>query len=142
MARLNSPSNGIPSRNGTGVAFALVFTVLSLVAVYALRIAAVQSGVSEKLELITTTKVFSENPLSRHGPLAEHPMPLRTTYTGIAPLDKGLSFLVAAFMNGAAGWRDSFFVFMIYFLVSFFAIITIWAIESCRERNNGALTRL
>ncbi len=142
MARLNSPSSQIPSRNGAGVAFALSYTALSLVAVYAIRIAAVQSGVAEKMELIRTAGVFSEYPLDRRAPFAEHPMPLRTTYTGIAPLDQGFTFLVSAFMNGVAGWDEAFFVFTIYFLVSFFAIITIWSLEACRERNKGALTRL
>jgi hypothetical protein len=128
MARLSPP---LAHRNGTGVLFALVFTILSICAVYAIRIASIQSGIAEKMELITTVNRF-----------LEHPLPLRTTYTGIAPVDQGLSFLVAAFMNAASGWDAGFFVFLGYFLFSFFAVLAIWAIESCRERNRRALTRL
>ncbi|KIW73136.1 hypothetical protein PV04_01277 [Phialophora macrospora] len=127
MARPWSPP---AHRNGTGILFALIFIILSICAVYALRIASIQSGIAEKMELITTVHRF-----------VEHPLPLRTTYTGIAPVDRGLSFLVAAFMNAAAGWDTGFFVFLGYFLISFFAVLTIWAIESCRERNRRALTR-
>lgn len=69
---------------------------------------------------------------------SEHDLPLRTTYTGITLLDNGLAFLVAAFMNGAAGWDRGFFVLLVYFLLSFFPIVAIWAIESCRKRNSLA----
>ena len=131
MAQVTPPPNRIPNRNATGIIFALIFTALSLLAFYAIHVASVQAGVSEKMERITTINAFTE-----------YQMPLRTTYTGFTPLDKGLSFLVAAFMNGASGWDAGFFVFLIYFLVSFFAIVVIWAVESCRERNRGALTRL
>ncbi|OAP57534.1 hypothetical protein AYL99_08272 [Fonsecaea erecta] len=120
----------VAPRNGTGYLFAAIFAALSLLAVYMLRIASIRSGVADKMEHITTINQF-----------IEHPLRLRTTYTGLAPLDKGLSFLVAAFMNGAAGWDQGFFVFMMYFLFSFFPIVAIWAIESCRERNGLAWTR-
>ncbi|OAL40095.1 hypothetical protein AYO20_00513 [Fonsecaea nubica] len=122
--------NVASARNGVGYFFAIVFVALSLLAVYMLRVASIMSGVADKMEYITTNSQFTE-----------HSMELRTTYTGIAPLDKGLSFLVAAFMNGAAGWDRGFLVFMMYFLFSFFPIVSIWAIESCRERNGLALTR-
>ncbi|EXJ70237.1 uncharacterized protein A1O5_06305 [Cladophialophora psammophila CBS 110553] len=128
--RSTSSKNAVSPRNGTGYFFAIIFTALSLLAVYMLRIASIKSGVADKMEHITTINHFTE-----------HPLPLRTTYTGIAAVDKGLSFLVAAFMNGAAGWDKGFFVFMMYFLFSFFSILAIWAIESCRERNGLALTR-
>ncbi|OQV04581.1 hypothetical protein CLAIMM_09441 [Cladophialophora immunda] len=132
MAAGTRPSarNTIPSRNGTGYFFTAVFVALSMLAVYILRIASIRSGVSDKMEHITTINEFTE-----------HPLRLRTTYTGLAPVDKGLSFLVAAFMNGAAGWDQGFLVFMMYFLFSFFPIIAIWAIESGRDRNGLTLTR-
>jgi hypothetical protein len=130
MAQLSPPKHS-PSRNGAGYIFAGVFITLSILATYLIRVAAVQSGVSEKMEHVTTINRFTE-----------HPMPLRTTYTGVVPIDKGLSFLVAAFMNGASGWDEGFFVFTAYFLVSFFAIVSVWAVESCRERNARAWTRL
>ncbi|ETI28353.1 hypothetical protein G647_00802 [Cladophialophora carrionii CBS 160.54] len=127
---MTRPSAPPARRNGTGILFALIFAILSVCAVYALRIASVQSGIADKMERITTTHRFLEHPLS-----------LRTTYTGIAPVDQGLTFLVTAFMNAASGWDAGFFVFLGYFLVSFFAILTVWAVESCRERNGRALTR-
>ncbi len=121
----------LPSRNGVGWLFAGIFFVLSLLATYLIRIFAIQSGVSDKMESIAKTARFTE-----------HDMPLRTIYTGLPPLDDGLSFLVAAFMNGAAAWDGGFFVLLVYFLLSFFAIVAIWAVESCRERNSLALISL
>lgn len=119
-------------RNGAGYLFALIFLSLSLLGLYMIRVVAIQSGVSEKMEYI-----------GLHGKFVEHDdMPLRTEYTGIAQLDKGLSFLVAAFMNGAAGWDQGFTLLLFYFLVSFFPVVAIWAVESCRVRNRFALTRL
>ena len=118
-------------RSATGYLFVFIFTTLSLLAVYEIRITSINSGVSDKMEHITIVNRFTE-----------HPMLLRTAYTGIAPLDKGLSTLVAAFMNGASGWDQGFFVLLVYFLFSFFPIVSIWAIESCRTRNATSLTRL
>ncbi|PVH78698.1 hypothetical protein DL98DRAFT_421668 [Cadophora sp. DSE1049] len=60
---------------------------------------------------------------------------LRTKYTGIASLDYGLGFLVAAFLPGASGWDLNAQVQQIYFFVSFFPIVSIWSVEAGRKGN-------
>ncbi|KIX06405.1 uncharacterized protein Z518_04381 [Rhinocladiella mackenziei CBS 650.93] len=133
MVKTGSPSKmtktkNIPSRGGVGWLIAGIFLLLSLLATYLLRVMPITSGVSEKMEYIAKTARFPEQGI-----------PLRTTYTRIPPLDKGLSFLVAAFLHGAAGWDRGFYVLQVYFLISFFPVIAIWTVESCRRRNSLAL---
>ncbi|KAJ9620426.1 hypothetical protein H2204_012273 [Knufia peltigerae] len=70
----------------------------------------------------------------------EYSVPLRTTYTGLGPLDGFLQFLVTAFAPGAAGWDPAFHILQPYFLVSFFPLVSIFVIESGRKRNHHALT--
>lgn len=62
---------------------------------------------------------------------------LRRGYTGIRALDSGLSFLVAAFLPGAAGWDRNFQLLQAYFLFSFFSVLAIWSIEAARTRNKS-----
>ena len=108
-----------------------VFILLSMLATYYMRVATNLAGVGEKMEYINQIKSFPDNGI-----------PLRTIYTGIGPLDTFFSFLVSAFLSGAAGWDRGFYVLQSYFLVSFFPIVTIFSIESCRKRNHLALTSL
>ncbi|KAK3311780.1 hypothetical protein B0H66DRAFT_571455 [Apodospora peruviana] len=63
--------------------------------------------------------------------------PLRTRYTGLAWLDALLSMLVGAFMPGVAGWPELPTVRMqqMYFLVQWFAVVCVWAVEGYRVRN-------
>ena len=77
MAQPSSSPTQAPSRKATGYVFALIFTVLSILGILAIRVAAVQSGVGERCELIAATTQFQE-----------HPMLLRTQYTGIAAIDR------------------------------------------------------
>jgi hypothetical protein len=62
---------------------------------------------------------------------------LRRNYTGVHAIDMGLSFLVAAFLPGAAGWDRNFQLLQAYFLFSFFSLIAVWSVEACRTRNKG-----
>ena len=68
-----------------------------------------------------------------------HGIPIKTTYTGIAGVDYFLRFLVLAFISGPAGWDEGIRLQQIYFLLSFFSVISIWNLEACRERNVGKL---
>ncbi|KAK7894825.1 hypothetical protein LTR67_005564 [Exophiala xenobiotica] len=119
----------VKPRNGGGWLAAGVFILLSMLATYYMRVATNLAGIGEKMEYINQIKSFPDNGV-----------PLRTTYTGIGPLDTFFSFLVSAFLPGAAGWDRGFYVLQSYFLVSFFPIVTIISIESCRKRNHFALT--
>jgi hypothetical protein len=120
----------ITSRGTSGYLWGTAFLVCAAVAVFEIRIASVQSGVSEKLDLILAKNHF-----------IEHPMALRTRFFGIEAVDKILTWLTAVFMNASAGWDQAFFVQAAYFLTSFFPVLTMFLIESCRERNSNTILR-
>ncbi len=67
---------------------------------------------------------------------------LRRTYTGLAPVDAGLSFLVAAFMTGVRGLNDAFRLQQIHFLFSFLPVLTVWSVESARKGSAWAAISL
>lgn len=60
---------------------------------------------------------------------------LRRSYTGIAAVDTGLSFLVAAFLPGASGLNKAFQLQQAHFLFSFMPVLAILSVEASRERN-------
>lgn len=62
---------------------------------------------------------------------------LRRDYTGIAAVDFGLSFLVAAFYPGVrgAGMNGAFEQQQPYFLMSFGPILAAMSVEAGRSRN-------
>lgn len=119
------------SRGWSGRLAALFFLSLSLLAAKEMRLSGAASAVSGPMEAVVTSLNFPDNEYR-----------LRENYTGIAPLDFGLRFLVAAFLPGVAGWDKGFQIQQIYFLVSFFTIIAIWSVEAGRKRNSLALTSL
>jgi hypothetical protein len=67
---------------------------------------------------------------------------MRTRYTGIEVVDSGLLFLVAAFAAGPLGWDEGVRVQQLHFLVQFFAVIAVWNVEACRDRNSWKLISL
>ena len=119
------------SRGWTGRFVALFFLLLPLLAVKEMRLSKSASAVSEAVEVVVNSLKFPDNNYR-----------LRENYTGIAPLDSGLRFLVVAFLPGVAGWDKGFQIQQIYFLFSFFPIISIWSIEAGRKRSSLALTSL
>jgi len=119
------------SRGWPGRFAALYFLSLSILAAKDMRLSEVALAVSEPMEAVVNSLTFPDNKYR-----------LQEYYTGIAPLDFGLRFLVAAFLPGVAGWDKGFQIQQIYFLVSFFSIIAIWSVEAGRKRNALALTSL
>ncbi|KAH9895460.1 hypothetical protein F4778DRAFT_746962 [Xylariomycetidae sp. FL2044] len=82
-------------------------------------------------------------PLNFNGQVAaaryDNGLPMRTRYTGIAPLDNAVRFLVLSFVAGAAGWDDGVRAQQFHFLTSFFAVVCVLNVEACRRRNQGRL---
>lgn len=66
-----------------------------------------------------------------------HGFTLKTSYTGIGPVDALLSLLVAAFLPGIIGWEPQVRLQQIHFLFTFFSLCSITNIEANRERNRG-----
>lgn len=64
--------------------------------------------------------------------------PVKKRFTGIAPLDGILSFLVTAFIYGPTGWNEQFFWQQLHFLVQITPMIAVFNVEACRERNRGS----
>ena len=108
----------------------LVFLSLSAVAVYYMRIVPDQFGVSDSFTAIIAS--------GKH----QNGIPLRTEYSGIGRLDQGLAFLVVAFMPAAAEFDRAFYLQALHFLVVFFPAVAIWAVESCRKRNEWTMISL
>jgi len=64
-------------------------------------------------------------------------LPLKATYTHIAPVDKFLTTLVASFAGGPFAFDEGVRVQQIHFLIQFIGILCIWNVEACRTRNAG-----
>ncbi|KAK0104927.1 hypothetical protein ONS95_005190 [Cadophora gregata] len=118
------------SRGWKGHAATSFFIAMSLIALKEMRLSDVALSVSKPMEDVVTTRKFPNNDQL-----------LRTKYTGIASLDYGLGFLVAAFLPGASGWDMNAYVQQIYFLVSFFSIISISSIEAGRKGNASSFIK-
>jgi hypothetical protein len=63
---------------------------------------------------------------------------IKKHYTGLKPLDEGLSFLVSAFLPGSAGWNETFYWQQLHFLIQIAVVIAVMNVEACRERNRGS----
>lgn len=50
--------------------------------------------------------------------------------------------LVTAFLAGTAGWDIGVKAQQAYFLMNWFAVVVMWAVESSRTRNAGRLVSL
>ncbi|XXH03897.1 hypothetical protein Hte_010305 [Hypoxylon texense] len=65
--------------------------------------------------------------------------PLESRFTGIGAVDDAAKFLVAAFIEGTAGWDAGVRLQQVYFLMNYFAVVCVWVVESSRRRNAGKL---
>lgn len=117
-------SRGWPRRFG-----GLFFASLSILAAKEMWVGEAASQVSKPLEDIFNSRFFPDTKYA-----------LRDRYTG-TPLDMVLSYLVAVFLPGTAGWDKGSQIQQIYFLISFFSIIGTWSVEAGRRRNTWALIR-
>ena len=63
---------------------------------------------------------------------------IKITYTHLKPVDEVLSFLVAAFLPGTAGWDEVFYWQQVHFLVQIGSLLAIMNVEACRTRNSGS----
>lgn len=120
-ANKQAMDNRTYSRGWTGRFVALFFLSLSALAAKEMRLGQVSAAITKPMEVVVNSLNFPDNKGR-----------LRESYTGIAQLDFGLRFLVAAFLPGVAGWDKNFQIQQIYFLVSFFSIISIWSVEAGR----------
>lgn len=118
------------SRGWPGRFAALFFLGLSALAVKEMRLSTAAAATADPIQAVVNTRKFANG------------LPLRESFTAFAPLDIGISYLVAAFLPGVAGWDQAFRLQQIYFLFSFFPIISIWSVEAGRKRNFRALTSL
>ncbi|KAF2124262.1 hypothetical protein P153DRAFT_302912 [Dothidotthia symphoricarpi CBS 119687] len=62
---------------------------------------------------------------------------IKKHFTGIGPLDNGLSFLVTAFITGSAKLHEPFYWNQVHFIIQFMATIVVMNVEACRERHRG-----
>jgi len=119
------------SRGWVGTFTAFLFISMSILAAKEMRLSKESLSVGEPMAAAASTLSFPDNG-----------RPLRASYTGIEPADAGLRFLVIAFLPAAAGWDKGSQIQQIYFLVSFFSVVSLWSIESTRNNNARGLTRL
>ena len=132
MPKAPAVDNGRPSWVSAFVATLLV--LLSLLATWEIRVVPEKVGLSEAMQAIQSSGGFFET--------TGNQVPLRSRYTGIEAIDVGLGFLVSAFLPAAAGWDRGHQLFQCYFLVSFYAIVSIWSVEAGRSKNKGVLISL
>ncbi|RYP28085.1 hypothetical protein DL766_006078 [Monosporascus sp. MC13-8B] len=123
------PTSPLPasSRNRPfNTPIALAFWAIAAVSLWLMRVESalndVPAGFMEQLE---------------RGVLEDGTTPLRTRYTGVAGLDAALAGLVAAFIAGPAGFDAGVRAQQMHFLISFFAVVAVWAVEASRRRSAG-----
>lgn len=113
--------------------WSLTFTylLLSSLAVYYMHVIPQKEfGVSEYMETVIKTGRFPNG------------VALRRQHTGIAAVDLGLSYFMTAFIYGSSGWDPAFQLQQLYFLSSFFAVISLWEVEACRSRSGRTMGSL
>ncbi|ETN46470.1 uncharacterized protein HMPREF1541_00655 [Cyphellophora europaea CBS 101466] len=118
-----------PTSSGLRWSLTIVYCGLSAVALYYIRLGPTSTAVGKHFE-----KIYEG---------AEKPFPgrdtvLRRHYTGIKACDEFASMLVAAFLNGPAGWVEGIRLQQAYFLLSFTAVLAAMSVESARKRNTWA----
>ncbi|KAI0885507.1 uncharacterized protein GGS22DRAFT_161091 [Annulohypoxylon maeteangense] len=107
--------------------FLLAFSIFAAVFTYLMRVDTVINEVPTNFHPVVETSTF------------ENGTPLVTQYTGVKAVDELAKFLVAAFLAGPAGWDVGVKAQQAYFLMNFFAVVSVWAVESSRRRNSGRL---
>ncbi|RYP77468.1 hypothetical protein DL769_003422 [Monosporascus sp. CRB-8-3] len=119
-------SSPASSRRPFNSAIALTFWAIAAASLWLMRVEpalnGVPAGFTERLE---------------RGVLEDGTTPLRTRYTGVAGIDAALAGLAAAFVAGPAGFDAGVRAQQMHFLISFFAVVAVWAVEASRRRSAG-----
>ncbi|OTB08964.1 hypothetical protein M426DRAFT_316256 [Hypoxylon sp. CI-4A] len=105
--------------------FLLTFAAIATTTTWLMRVETVLQGVPRNFQAVVDAAKF------------ENGTPLVARYTGVTALDEVAKFLVAAFMEGTAGWDVGVRAHQTWFLMNWFAIICVWSVEACRRRNAG-----
>lgn len=113
-------------RRPGNMAICAIFAVLSALGLWTMRVSTAMNEVPVGFMDIIQTGVMPNG------------LALRKGYTGFAPLDDLLSFLVAAFLPGPTKWNESFYWQQLHFLVQIAPMIAVTTVEACRERNKGS----
>jgi hypothetical protein len=108
----------------------LIFLSLSVFAFKEMHLSKPAVAVRQPIQAVVKSLVFPDQEVE-----------LRETYTGIPALDLVFRNLVAAFLPGVAGWDKSFQIQQIYFLFSFFPILTVLAVEAGRKKASSLIRR-
>jgi hypothetical protein len=122
-----SASQPSQSQRPFNLVVALVFALFAAAGTWFMRVQTAIEGIPVDFVVPVETGFF------------ENGTPLRKTYIGVEAFDIAMSYLVAAFLSGPAGWDEGIRLQQIHFLVNFFAIVCIWNVEACRKRNAGRL---
>ncbi|KAI0892223.1 hypothetical protein F4806DRAFT_479875 [Annulohypoxylon nitens] len=107
--------------------FFLAFSSLAALFTYLMRVDTVLNEVPLNFSTVVETATLGNG------------TPLITHYTGIKVIDELAKMLVTAFLTGTAGWDIGVKAQQAYFLMNWFAVVVMWAVESSRTRNAGRL---
>ncbi|KAK1719770.1 hypothetical protein BDP67DRAFT_574090 [Colletotrichum lupini] len=103
--------------------FTTVFALLAVAGVYFIRIQPGHTSFTRNLTDLVETEKLQDG--SR----------LYTTYTGLKPLDLGLTYLVASFAQGPLSLNEPARIQQIHFLLNFFPAVVVFNVEAYRSRN-------
>lgn len=103
-----------------------IFAVFAVLGAWFMRIAPILNDVPIGFANIAETGILPNG------------MRIKNKFTGLKPLDDGLSFLVAAFIYGPTGWNEAFYWQQLHFLGQLPGLIAIMNVEACRERNQSS----
>ncbi|KAI1087365.1 hypothetical protein F5B19DRAFT_475936 [Rostrohypoxylon terebratum] len=107
--------------------FLLAFSSSAALFTYLMRVDTVANNIPSNFQAVIETATL------------ENGTPLVTQYTGITVVDELAKILVTAFLAGTAGWDVGVKAQQAYFLLNWFPVVVIWAVESSRTRNSGRL---
>ncbi|KAJ0295935.1 hypothetical protein COL516b_012088 [Colletotrichum fioriniae] len=105
------------------ILFTTIFALLAAAGVYFIRIQPGHTSFTQNLTDLVETEKLQDG--SR----------LYTTYTGLKPLDLGLTYLVASFVQGPLNLNEAARIQQIHFLLNFFPAVVVFNVEAYRSRN-------
>lgn len=112
------------------ILFTTIFALLAAAGVYFIRIQPGHTSFTQNLTDLVETEKLQDG--SR----------LYTTYTGLKPLDLGLTYLVASFVQGPLNLNEAARIQQIHFLLNFFPAVVVFNVEAYRSRNRWSFLSL